>query len=496
MSESRNVREAQAKLAADIARTWRSWRELITELEDALPRTDSDDDGLFGEDSRPIRRAKLQAAARRQMEAVIERRRQQAQADAEAEARRSAQAMPDPDTVRAALIQQIRRELLGEVHRQGLALVWWENRLIEFDHRRLLTETSDDAYLAAGLTGKGPSRPVAIAAAVGMLLLFVTVLRVLWGVFFASPVATTGTERVAQVGDQTVAMWDVAQIQIGGQQLEATVRTRLYPLDVCVRPGREAIAASPGATLVLTGTTSVRRYTVATGGGDYDLVVTSCDGAALQIKATLADARTSDALPTGVIQAVRVEGADVDPQNIPPDRMRVIIDVATTDSGTLILADGSRWSPSEQQPSQGGMRLIYLVPARDSGQDAGWEVVRAVAGVPQIAALSIPAPTSRLAMLRDRLLVREPQIGRVLRDGAPTAALTVTLSLTEGEPITLLRGDVLFHIDGASNPVPAQVDLPILEAGKPQTVTIPLPESRSALEVVIGIWRARIEKGK
>lgn len=494
MTDSRNVREAQAKLAADITRTWRAWRDLITELEDTLPRPEDDDDGLFGESNRPIRRAKLQAATRRQMEAVIERRRQQAQADAEAEARRAAQPMPDPDTVRAALIQQIRRELNGEVHKQGLALVWWENRLIEFDHRRLLGETSDDAYLAAGLGQRGPSKPVAIAAGVGMLLVFGLLLRVVWGVFFAAPPAATTSERLAQVGDQTVPMWDGQQLQVGEQQLKATIRGDAYPLEVCVQPGRDGLVATAGNTVVLTGTTSIRRYVVADSGA-YDLAVASCDSGETLFAATLSDVRTSDTLPAGIILAVRVEGADVDPLNIPTNRMRVVLDVATTESGTLVLADGSRWSATEQQQNERGARLIYLVPASDSPQDGGWEIERSGPGLPGVAALSIPAPTSRLAMLHDRLQVREPQVGSVVRDGTSVPAVTVTLSIAEGEPITLLREDVQFRAAGGGAAAPAQVDLPTLEAGKPQTMTILIPEARDDLELVIGTWRARIGIG-
>lgn len=491
MTDSRNVREAQAKLAADITRTWRAWRDLITELEDTLPRPDDDDDGLFGESNRPIRRAKLQAATRRQMEAVIERRRQQAQADAEAEARRAAQPMPDPDTVRAALIQQIRRELNGEVHKQGLALVWWENRLIEFDHRRLLGETSDDAYLAAGLGQRGPSKPVAIAVGVGMLLVFGLVLRVAWGLFFAAPPPVTTGERLAQVGDQTVPMWDGQQLQVGEQQLKATIRGDSYPLEVCVRPSRDGLVATTGNTVVLTGTTSIRRYVVADDGA-YDLAVMSCDSEEKLFAATLSEVRTSDALSAGIILAVRVEGADVDPLNIPANRMRVVLDVATTESGTLVLADGSRWSATEQRQNERGASLIYLVPALDSPQDAGWEIERSGPGLPGMAALTIPAPTSRLAMLRDRLQVREPQIGSVVRDGASVPAVIVTVSIAEGEPITLIREDVQFRVVGGGAAAPAQVDLPTLEAGKPQTMTILLPEARDDLELVIGTWRARI----
>ena len=492
MTESRNVREAQAKLAADITRTWRAWRDLITELEDSLPRPDDDDDGLFGESNRPIRRAKLQAAARRQMEAIIERRRQQAQGEAEAEARRAAQPMPDPDTVRAALIQQIRRELNGEVHKQGLALVWWENRLIEFDHRRLLGETSDDAYLAAGLSQRGPSKPVAIGAGVGMLVLFAVVLRVLWGVFFASPTpVAAGDERVAQVGEETVTVWDGQQLQVGEQLLQATVRGSAYPLEVCVQPGRDALTAPTGATVVLTGTTNVRRYMVAEGGA-YDLAVTSCDSDERLFAAALTDARTTEDLPAGIIQAVRVDSADVDPLNIPASRMRVILDVGTTESGTLILADGSRWSATEQLRNESGARLIYLVPALDSPQDGGWEVERTGPGVPGVAALNIPAPQSRVAMLHERLEVRDPEIGTVVRDGTETAAVTMTLSVTDGEAITLIRGDVQFRAVGGGAAAPAQVDLPMLEPGKPQSVTIILPKSRDDLELVIGTWRARI----
>ena len=194
----------------------------------------------------------------------------------------------------------------------------------------------------------------------------------LWGVFFAAPVVANTGERLAQVGDEMVTMWDGQQIQIGEQQMPATVRGRAYPLEVCVRPGRDGLIADANVTVVLTGTTSVRRYTVS-GAGAADLVVVSCDGSQPLLKAVLSEAQTNSALPAGIIQSVRVESADIDPLNIPTNRMRVILDVGTTDTGTLILSDGSRWSPSDQRPIATGVQLVYLVPALESSQDAVWE---------------------------------------------------------------------------------------------------------------------------
>ncbi len=491
------INSAEATLARDIERVWRHWKAFIAEKQDELAARqldDAPDADLTGSGRSAPRKAKLDGAMRQQFGLVLESRRQDAQAKAERAAREGGKVAPDADQVYAAVLQSIADELDGKVHPSGLALVWYKNALIKFDAAAVMAGTTDADYLAAA-GGSGPTRTqvFGLLGLIGVMLV-IAYFMVQWA--FGSEVpARAQAAGTAQVGQQATTLWTVETAAIGAVAGPAQM-SGSYPAVLCLSEAATK-AATPGATVVLTGTEAIRRYQVQPGisAREADLLLADCDTAPPTSKASarLVETRTRHILEPDMLRAALVRGPDLDPQVIPPDQMEITLDIAIPDAaaGTLVLADGRRWAATRSEALEGGTRLIYLVPLAKTAQPAGWELLRG-SELPALLALNLPAPESRAALLRRLLDVQAAAPLVAERDGQPELALTFILTLNDqATPLTLLPTDLLIEASGV--PTQARWDTLTLKPGKPTEIAVRVPfRAGEPLEIALANWRARI----
>lgn len=489
-SQDRRIIEAQATLRKALERQWRAWSALILELEGeqaAAAQAHTPDTALFDAPA-PIK-ANIPLATRKQLLAVFDARLHTAQAEAEAEARQQGQPPPDAEVVRRDLITHIARELRGEMHPKGLALIYWSGKLVPFDHRSVQRATSAIDYLAAGF-GTRTARPMQTGLMVGGGVIGILVL--LFGVmtfFGASRPAPAIRVAEAQVGDQPITRWDVrAAAGIPGRTLRIDPARVSYPLVIC--SPEQAAAALVGQTVSITGTANVRRYTLDTSGGD--LRVTSCENPQRELaRGTLAEAVTAFTAPEGRIRNVWVRGPADDPQTIPADRMEVTLraDPALGEA-SLVLADGTELAPSERTAGEGGLTLRFLAPLAAESQTAGLHE-QVASSLPQISPVLIPAPEDRLHELARVLALTDP---RVVRQGT-TLQLTLTVRATpdRGVALGLYPGDIQVRSRSGTPPMTATWTPPTLVGdGSPQSLVITLPATGESLTVSVGTWQATI----
>jgi hypothetical protein len=487
--QDRSVIEAQATLRKALERQWRAWSALMNELEGEVQTADraSDPEAVLFDAPAPIK-ANLPLATRKQLLAVFDARLQTAQAEAEAAARQQSQPPPDAEVVRHQLIAHIAKELRGEVHEKGLALIYWSGKLVPFDHRSLLRATSATDYMAAGL-GKRTVSPMQTALMVGggilailaLLFFFVTML------FGSSAPAQTATVAEARVGDQSVTRWDVlAAGGVPGITLRVDPTRVSYPLVICA-PEKQA-GSLVGQTVSITGTANIRHYALASGGAD--LRVVSCENTQRELaRGTLADAFTSLPAPVDRIRDVWVRGPADDPQHIPADRMEVtlLVDPAIGEA-SLVLADGTALSPSERKSSNVGLELVFLAPLSQVTQSAGLHE-QVVDNLPQISAVQVPAPEERLSYLARVLSVADP---RLVRQGTNLQlTLTVRATADRGAMLGLFPGDIRASA-GTTEITATWAPQSIPGDGSPQQLVVTLPASGDTITVSVGTWQATI----
>jgi hypothetical protein len=495
--DRREIDSAEAKIARDIERTWRHWKALIAEKQDELAAQQIDDslDADLTGDARPApRKARLDQATRQQFGAVLEARRQQAQAKAEQEARQHGRPAPDADQVYATLLAHIADELDGKIHPSGMALVWYKDALIKFDAQAVMAGTTDADYLASG-HGTGPTKGQAILVLgiIGVLLVALWFM-VQWAFFPSTPDVAQAAVTV-RVGQQPATLWTADTAAIGGVQIPAQL-VGGYPAMLCVSD-EAARAATPGATIILSSTQAIRRYQVqpGTSRNESDLLLAGCGTSSPTPKASarLVETRTRYMLAAETLRAVAVRGPDLDPQAIPPNQMEVTLELAIPDAGagTLILADGRRWAATRSETVDGGTRLVYLVPLAQAAQPAGWELPRS-GDLPNLLAVNLPVPVSRAALLRQLLDVRASTPASAMRDGAPEAAITLTVTLdSQAAPLALLPTDLL--VESSGSPLEARWDTPTLAPGKPAAIPVRVPlRAASPVEIALAGWRVRI----
>lgn len=488
--QDRTVIEAQATLRKARERQWRAWSALIAEMEaerQAAERAKDTEAALF--EAPPTVKANLPLATRKRLLAMFDARLQTAQAEAEAEARQNSLPPPDAEEVRHNLIAHIGRELRGELHEKGLALIVdWNGKLVPFDHRALQRATSAADYLAAGLGRRGAS-PIQTAFFIGggvsaiLILLFFVITVVL------APSGPRRAESIAEarVGDQTVTRWDVqAAGGIEGVNLRVDSRLVSYPLVIC-SPERQAKALI-GSTVTITGTTNLRRYTLAAGGAD--LRVVSCENPERELaRGSITEAFTALPAAESRIRDAWVRGPAYDPQRIPADRMEVTLLVdPEIGEASLVLADGTRLSPSERRPVDAGLELVYLAPLSQVTQSAGLHE-QVPSSLPQISTVMLPAPEDRLSYLSRVLTVTD---ARVAREGAAIQlALTVQAKTDRGEALSLQLDDI--RAATASKVItPMWAPLTISGDEAPQQLVISLPATDEAITVSVGTWQASI----
>ena len=495
--DRRTVDSAEATLARDIEKTWRNWKACIAEQIDELAAQQADETpetDLTGSGRPAPRKAKLDAATRQQFGAVLEARRQQAQAKAEREARELGRPAPDADQIYAALLQHLMDELDGKIHPSSMALVWYKDALIKFDAASVSASTTDADYLAAG-AGNGPTKQQALVL-LGLIVVLGVVLVFALPFFFgsSSPSVAAAQGSTARVGQQNTPLWTVDTASVGALSVPARMMGN-YPPVLCV-DDTAVKAATPGATVVLTSTQAVRRYQVQQATSNMaDLVLADCKASPATPKgaATLTQTRTRTMLDGETLRDVTVRGPDIDPQAIPANQMEVTIDVALPDAGggTLILADGRRWSATRSEPTPGGTRLVYLVPLAQSTQPAGWELPNG-ASLPELLPMTLPAPTSRATLLRRVLDVQAGQPSVTRRDGEKELQVSLSVTLkTDAVPMTLLPDDLVALANGS--PLTARWDAPQLTPGKPAQVAVRVPlRDLQTLELALAAWRVRV----
>jgi hypothetical protein len=487
--QDRTVVEAQATLRKALERQWRAWSALTAEMEadrQAAERAKDHEAALF--EAPPTVKANLPLATRKQLLAVFDARLQTAQAEAEAEARQQSAPPPDAEEVRHRLIAHIGRELRGEINEKGLALIYWSGKLVPFDHRALQRATSATDYLAAGFGRRGGS-PMQTALIIGggvtaiLVLLFFVITVVL------APSGPRRAESVteARVGDQTVTRWDVqAAGGIEGVSLRVDSKLVSYPLVICA-PERQAEALT-GATITISGTNNLRRYTLAAGG--MDLRVVSCENPQRELaRGNITEAFTALPAAESRIRDAWVRGPAYDPQRIPADRMEVTLLVdPTIGEASLVLADGTRLSPSERRPVESGLELVYLAPLSQVTQSAGLHE-QVPGSLPQISTVMLPAPEDRLSYLARVLTISD---ARVAREGATIQlSLTVQAKTDRGEALGLQLDDIRAAA-GSKVITPMWAPLTMNGDASPQQLVIRLPATDEAITVSVGTWQASI----
>ncbi len=485
--------------ARDIEKTWRHWKAFIAEKQGELAaqQLDNSPDADLTGDARPKpRKAKLDPATRQQFGLILEARRQQAQARAEQEARQHSRAAPDADGVYAAVLGSIADELDGKVHPSGLVLMHYRDnpKQLQFDAAAVMAGTTDADYLAA-TGGNGPTR-TQVFGLLGLIGAMLVGLYFMVGwAFGEDQPALAQAAGTAQVSQQATTLWTVETAAIGAVAGPAQM-SGSYPAVLCLSEAATK-AATPGATVVLTGTEAIRRYQVQPGisAREADLLLADCDIAPPTSKASarLIETRTRHVLEPDMLRAALVRGPDLDPQVIPPDQMEITLDIAIPDAaaGTLVLADGRRWAATRNEALEGGTRLIYLVPLAQVAQPAGWELPQ-LGELPALLALNLPALESRAALLRRLLDVQASAPTVEQRDGVPELALTFTLTLdAQAAPLSLLPADLLVEAGGV--PIAARWDTPTLAPGQPTEIAVRVPfRAGESVEIALANWRASI----
>ncbi len=499
-----SVDVALATLVRDLERTWRDWRTLIADLQATeVQQRQAASDTLLVPPAQPVR-SNLPAGTRRRLLEELEVRRQQAQARAEAEARASGAPAPSVDAISTALLAQIAAELAGERHPKRLALVWWRDELHEFDHRALLQAGLSEAdYLRVG--GAKRWGPLLIGGAGVCLLLGAALL--MWNVVFARGTAIAETDALTIAG-VAAALPQPTALAIGAVAGPASLRLDAPPV-VCV-DGPLRAAAQPGATLVLTDTGSIRHYTLTTGATTtaVDLVVATCRTGVPEpvAQGTLVEDHTVELLPAEQLLGVATWAADTDPQSIPIGQMQVDLDLAAAvadPTGTLVLADGTRWPPTSTVPISGGLRLRYRVPQLSGGavtpggepvglpQQAAWSRSGASGELPAVLPVALPAPTTRAAQLANFLEV----LGVEASTTSATLTLTATVELAPGAPaLALQQGDGTL-MDARGTLLAGTWQLPALQSGEPARVVLTAPVAGMKVPLTLRLGGRHIRLG-
>jgi hypothetical protein len=228
---------------------------------------------------------------------------------------------------------------------------------------------------------------------------------------------------------------------------------------------------------------------------EVDLLLADCDStpAVPKASARLIETQTRLMLAAATLRSISVRGPDLDPQAIPPNQMEVTLDLAFSDAGggTLVLADGHRWAATRSAATDGGTHLVYLVPLAQAAQPAGWELPQR-SELPALLAITLPAPTSRAALLRRLLDVQAAPPASAMRDGEIELAISLTVTLdAQAAPLALLPDDLLVESGGA--PLAARWDTLTLTPGRPTTIPVRVPlRTSDPLEIALANWRVRI----
>lgn len=494
-SDSRAIaRQAHAIALQDLERTYRDWLAFIREKQAEVQQRQSltDEDDLLGvpEQKQTIYKAKLLPPVRKELSNVLRARQQQALEAAETEARKKGVLAPEPDQLYEALLTQIQEELEGKRHEKGWAWVWYLDKLHEFNHQALLSKTSDDDYLTSAKGKSGPSTAnFIIVAAIGLIGLLGLVWFGYRNFFYTPPLASSGVSQ-ALIDQQAINLWQPSKASFNGIEVGISAQAG-YPLQICVSPKTPLL---PETTMVITSTESVRWYNLSSVSTQPDAVVLDCSVSPSKqlASARLIDTKTYETSQLEFTKII-VWGPDTDPTTIPMDRMLVELTSVdkTANTGTLILADGSRYAPMNSMEQSETVIVRYMVPYLAQTQRVGFEQ-SSTTGLPRLLAFDLPAPVTRLAYLSRVLQIEHSNAALESRDGIATLNITITVSLQEdANPITLIPSDVTLN-SGVSQ-LSYSWEPPRIEPGTMHNlhITLPLPSGKN-VDVQLARWRARI----
>lgn len=494
-SNSNDIANEQAKILATYERTWRQWRDFIREQKEAFERQKNEGAGfdafgmpLEGTSLQPFK-ANLPADVRAEFVRVLELRRQETQRKAEEQARTNGLPAPDRDLTYEQVLNHIENELMGTVSKNGHAIVWYNGTLVTFNHHRVASQTNDADYKAAGASGDQDQRMQMIKG----IAVVVAILLVGGFLFFrSSGVAPTVQAEAPQllVAGTPVPFWDTTEIAVAGRAFAVPFARPGYPLQVCI-PAKTERAFVPEATVMLTGTQSVRSYElVSLEAARADLILSNCEQSPPKAvaKGLLQEAHTSTQLDPNLLRSVSVRGADSDPVRIPQDRMLVtlVLDPQLSERGTLILEDGSRFAPTSSETAD-HTTLTYLVPLSPFPQAVGLEFLE-MDHLPAILAFTLPAPTSHAQLLREVLQIdsEEPEVIEV--NGGVGLQIPLVIKNASDEAIAVRSNDPICRQGNTT--LVAQWQELMLEGqhNQRQTLTCIGIDAQRPLEVELANW--------
>jgi hypothetical protein len=496
MSSNPNQRANNvAGILADQERTWRYWRDFIREQKDAFARQKDERAGfdafgmpLEGTSLHPFQ-ANLPADVRAEYVRILEMRRQETQRKAEEQARTNGLPAPDRDLIYEQLLTRFEDELTGKVAKNGHAIMYDNGQKIIFNHHRVASRLSDADYQAFGAGKANQDRLKVIVGIVGVCIVFVIAI-VLFEGMLATPPSTQTAEAVASVNGTPLTLWDTTEIAVAGRQFAVPFARAGYPLQVCI-PAKTERAFVPEASVILTGTQSVRSYElVELEAARADLILSDCAQSPPKLiaKGLLQEAHTSTQLDPNLLRSISVRGADSDPIRIPQDRMLVtlVLDPQLSERGTLILEDGSRFAPTKSETAD-HITLTYLVPLSPFPQAVGLEFLE-MDHLPAILAFTLPAPTSHAQLLRDVLQIEseEPEIVEV--NGGVGLRINLVIKNAGDEAIAIRNSDPICR-QGSTALVPQWQEL-MLEGqhNQRQTLTCVGIDAQRPLEVELANW--------
>lgn len=429
------------------------WQRFVTHELALLDEADPAYDDL----TQPSRRDRSQGsnltrAEYRELSAIFERRRQELGYT------------PD-DLGRRQLLNRIANELEaknedGSPRPDDMAMVWVGDDLAEIKHKVVKDRMRSTTVTASWYS----SRTLQIAG--GLLLVCACSGCLVLNVLLGDASAAAPLSSVA-VGSRAMMVAPLLGAQLDDLALAATLRPA-HPVVLCIDDS-EQIAERKEATLVLTRTTSIQTYDVTTDQASADLVLADCqvEPPAPVLAARLRESQVAQVISPAVVQHVSVLGPDSDPSQIAPDQM--VVDLTLTNpsiaTSVLVLADGSRWPAV----STSGATVRYIVPRSDTAQQAALEQQHDTA-LPQLVPLTLPVPTSRIAILQHAVRVTDVQVSQA----GDRLVVQATITLLSGtESLMLLASDA--YLDGPAGSGVVSWTPPTLEAGKRTSIRLELP---------------------
>ncbi len=503
-TSSRATARAEAQLFETYAREWKAWNRIISVMGarlDEMEDKTSFDDVLDGGTARSTRRQaedrlnrEVEKKLRTALEGIYTDRRSAWLTKEQSDALAASTVPASREVVERGLIDRFRAELNGSAtDAQGRSLTDGQSLYYrptakdlgdfwKFDHRKLTVVSSQD-FLQAGESLFRTQRVLIIVSACLFMLAV--------GAFFLlgndDPPAAAASAPIVMVGSNPVALWDSAAMQVGGERWPVAFSLPGLPTAVCVPPEHVAKLVI-GQTLTLSGTTSVRQFRLEAT-DTPDLVLKDCT---LSPPITVAAGRVEQAVQFVALDPallVRVESwaADIAPDVIPPDQMRVVVlwkDEGYT-TGRLILPNGATVAATGAVAALAdGYAVTYLIPSLPYPQTVGF-VLNQPGRLAGRMTLDIPAPIQRAAWLRSLLTCTYDNPRWEERHGQIFLVVdaTITTGATSASAPQLLEQDVTVR-DGSTLLAVAWIP-PLLAVGETVETSFAIPINPAATTLTL-----------